>query len=378
MKILITGGAGFIGSNIANKLLDKGHEIVILDNLSPQIHGDNPEITSPLYKKIAGKTLFIKGTVCKKEDWEIALNGVEVVVHLAAETGTGQSMYEITRYAEVNILGTAVLLDILANSSSYNVKKIVLSSSRSVYGEGKYFSQELGFVYPRHRSSTDMEKGDFELKYQGAVTPLKLVATDELSKLHPSSIYGITKMNQEQLISCATESLGIAFVCFRYQNVYGPLQSLTNPYTGILSIFSTLIRNNKPINVFEDGTESRDFVYIDDVADATILGIENELANNEIFNVGSGVNTSVTKVAELLTKSYNRNVPITITGNFRIGDIRHNFADISKIKNILGYSPKVDFKTGISQFAAWVNQQPAVESDYDRSINEMKNKGLIK
>lgn len=378
MKILITGGAGFIGSNLTKSLLSKGHEVVILDNLSPQIHGNNPTETSPLYKTIKDKTAFILGSVCVKADWEKALQGVEVVVHLAAETGTGQSMYQISRYTDVNIGGTAILLDILANDKKHTVKKVVLSSSRSVYGEGKYFSKELGLVYPKHRNSDDMQKGDFEIKYPGAISKLELLATDEESKIHPSSIYGITKQNQEQLIECTCKSLNINYVIFRYQNVYGPLQSLTNPYTGILSIFSTLIKNNKAINIFEDGTESRDFVFIDDVVTATILGIENEQANNNIFNVGTGVAINVTTVAEILNNKYHAQVPINVSGIFRLGDIRHNYADLTKIKTILGFTPSVNFEQGITQFVNWVNKQELVESDHENSINEMKAKGMIK
>ena len=378
MKILITGGAGFIGSNLANKLLEKGHEVVVLDSLSTQIHGNNPEQTSPLYQTIAGKTIFIKGNVCNRADWEKALEGVEVVAHLAAETGTGQSMYEISRYTDVNIGGTAILLDLLANNKAQTVKRVVISSSRSVYGEGKYFSKELGVVYPDHRKSEDMEIGDFEIKMEGGITPLELMGTDENSKIHPSSIYGITKQNQEQMITCACKSLGIDYVVFRYQNVYGPLQSLTNPYTGILSIFSNLIKNNKPINIFEDGTESRDFVFIDDVVNATVMGIEKEEAKNEVFNVGTGVAISVVDIAKTLLSKYDVNVPVAISGNFRLGDIRHNYADLTKIKQQLGFSPVVDFETGIAKFVAWVNQQSPVESNYEHSINEMKAKGLIK
>jgi dTDP-L-rhamnose 4-epimerase len=378
MKILITGGAGFIGSNLALKLMAKGHEIVVMDNLSEQIHGADPGTTSPLYQNIKDKVNFFRGDVCKKNDWEKVLPGVEVVVHLAAETGTGQSMYEIRKYTQVNIVGTSLMLDILANDKKFKVKKILIASSRAVYGEGKYFSDELGVVYPEHRASEDMNKGDFEVKIKGSDSVLKLLPTDEDSKIHPSSVYGITKQNQEQMIMCVCKSLQIDAVALRYQNVYGPGQSLQNPYTGILSIFSTLIKNNQPINVFEDGKESRDFVYIDDVVNATILAIEKQEANGEIFNVGTGVPTDVLHVAKTLVNSYNINVPINITGNFRIGDIRHNYADLAKINQLLGYMPAVDFETGIGSFVNWVNGQAITESKFDDSVGEMKTKGLLK
>lgn len=378
MKILITGGAGFIGSNLALALINKGHNIVVLDNLSQQIHGSNAVETSPLYNSIKNKVTFIKGDVTIKEDWQKALTGVDVIVHYAAETGTGQSMYEIDRYTKVNIGGTALMLDLLANDKTLQVKKVVVASSRSIYGEGKYFSEELGYVYPKHRDDSAMRKGDFEVKYANQQSALQLVATDEESKIHPSSVYGITKQNQEQMVLCVCKAIGIKAIAFRYQNVYGPGQSLTNPYTGILSIFSSLILNNKPINIFEDGKESRDFVFIDDVVAATVLGIENDTIENDIFNVGAGVATDVITVAKTLVVKYNKDVPLTITGNYRLGDIRHNYADLTKIKNALGFTPKVSFEEGITKFAKWVTTQTIVESKFDVSINEMKEKGLFK
>jgi dTDP-L-rhamnose 4-epimerase len=377
MKILITGGAGFIGSNLALKLISKGHNVTVLDSLSKQIHGENPEASSTLYQSIADKVNFIKGTVESAGDIEQAIAGQEVIVHLAAETGTGQSMYQIKKYTDVNISGTALLLDTLANNKN-TVKKIIIASSRAIYGEGKYLSQELGYVYPKHRTDACMQAKDFEVKYPGCKQPLTLVATDEESKIHPSSVYGITKQNQEQMIMTVSSMIGIAPVALRYQNVYGPGQSLSNPYTGILSIFSTLIKNNKEINIFEDGKESRDFVFIDDIIDATILGIENENANNNIFNVGTGVATEVNTVVKELMANYGKSVPATISGNYRLGDIRHNFADITKIKSVLGFKPKVDFMQGIAKFAEWVNTQEIKTDKYQQSLKEMKDRGLFK
>ncbi|BAU55752.1 NAD-dependent epimerase/dehydratase family protein [Mucilaginibacter gotjawali] len=378
MKILITGGAGFIGSNLALSLLKENHEITILDNLSAQIHGDEPDKTSPLYNSIKNEVNFIKGSVTSKTDWEKAINDNEVIVHFAAETGTGQSMYEIARYTEVNIQGTALMLDILANSN-HHVKKVVIASSRSIYGEGKYYAEDLNeYVYPEHRTSGFMDKGYFDVKYPGCEKELKLVATDENSKIHPSSVYGITKQNQEQLVMTVCPTIGIAPVAFRYQNVYGPGQSLTNPYTGILSIFSTLIKNGKPINIFEDGLESRDFVFIDDVVNATYLGITKEAANNGIFNVGTGVAIDVLTVAKTLVEKYNIDVPLNITGNYRLGDIRHNYADIEKIGKTLGFKPSVSFNKGIGAFTDWVNKQEIGLGKYEQSLAEMKQKGLFK
>ncbi|MCG8286144.1 NAD-dependent epimerase/dehydratase family protein [Acinetobacter seifertii] len=375
-NVLITGGAGFIGSNLALKLISKGYNVTVLDNLSPQIHGDNPQESSPLFLSIKDKVNFILGTVTSKSDWELALKDQDAIIHLAAETGTGQSMYEVQKYVDVNINGTALMLDLLVNNS-YPVKKVIVASSRSIYGEGKYISKELGVVYPTQRTADYMDQKDFEVKYHGS-SELELVATDEESKIHPSSVYGITKQNQEQMVLTVCSSMGIAGVAFRYQNVYGPGQSLKNPYTGILSIFSTQIKNGNKINIFEDGKESRDFVYIDDVVEATILGLEKEEANNQVFNVGTGIATSVITVADQLVKNYNIDVPITISGNYRLGDIRHNYADLTKIKKYLGFEPKVSFEEGIKEFTQWVNTQEIQEDRYQQSINEMKEKGLYK
>ncbi|OOQ59467.1 NAD-dependent epimerase/dehydratase family protein [Mucilaginibacter pedocola] len=377
MKVLITGGAGFIGSNLALHLLKHNHQVTVLDNLLPQIHGNSPADTSPLYQSITGKVNFIEGTVTSKADWEKAIADNEVIVHFAAETGTGQSMYEIERYTNVNIQGTAIMLDLLANSK-HQVKKVLIASSRSIYGEGRYYSEELGYVYPGHRTQQLMDAGDFEVHYPGCSKPLKLVATDEESKIHPSSVYGITKQNQEQMIMTVCPTIGIAAVALRFQNVYGPGQSLSNPYTGILSIFSTLIKNGTPINIFEDGLESRDFVFIDDVVEATYLGITKDEANSQTFNVGTGVATDVLTVANTLISKYGKSVPLTVTGNYRLGDIRHNYADITKIGKALGFKPTVDFETGIGKFTAWVNTQQIGAGRYEDSLAEMKEKGLFK
>jgi len=377
-RILITGGAGFIGSALTKKLLHAGHEVTILDNLSPQIHGNNPEKTSPLYRSIKGSVNLIVGSINDKKDLTLALANQDVIVHLAAETGTGQSMYKIKHYTDVNIGGTALLLDILANERT-DVKKIVVASSRSIYGEGRYFSEELStYIYPSHRLSLDMDRGDFEVKHKSCRGPLQLVSTDEDSKIHPSSVYGITKQNQEQMIMTVCPTIGIAPVALRYQNVYGPGQSLSNPYTGILSIFSTLIKNNKAINIFEDGKESRDFVFIDDVVEATYQAVVNPSADNQIFNVGTGIPVDVTTVAKSLIECYGTHVPVTITGNYRLGDIRHNFADINKIAEKLNFKPQIPFEIGIKKFAEWVNTQDIVVGGYDESIKEMRSKGLLK
>lgn len=376
-NVLITGGAGFIGSNVALKLVNKGYEVTVLDNLSKQIHGDNPEENSPLYLSIKDNVKFVKGSVASREDWLKVLDGQDAVIHFAAETGTGQSMYDVEHYVNTNIGGTALLLDILANTQ-HSIKRIVVAESRAIYGEGKYHCSKCGYVFPKERRDEDMSHGDFECKCPLCGGDVELVPTTEDSEIHPSSVYGITKQVQGQLVHLCCKSIGIESVSFRYQNVYGPGQSLSNPYTGILSIFSTRIKNGNGINIFEDGKETRDFVYIDDVADATIRGLETPDISGEVFNVGTGVATDVLTVAKTLIKHYGIDVPITVSGNYRLGDIRHNYADITKARKLLGFEPKWSFDEGIKQFTKWVNQQEIQEDKYEASIEEMKAKGLYK
>ena len=375
-NVLISGGGGFIGSHLALRLADLGYGVRVLDNLSEQIHGANPETTSPLYAAIKGRVEFICGTVTSREDWEKALKNQHVVVHLAAETGTGQSMYQVEKYTQVNIQGTSILLDILTNQP-HQVEKVVVASSRAIYGEGKYISKELGVVYPPHRDDADMRAGDFEVKYPGS-TKLEVAATDESSKIHPSSVYGITKQVQEQLTLNVCGAIGMPAVAFRFQNVYGPGQSLSNPYTGILSIFSNLIKSGQNINIFEDGRETRDFVFISDVVEATIAGIERECANQQVFNVGTGKQTTVLDVARTLIKHYGREVPMVVSGMYRLGDIRHNFADTTRLREVLKVTPKVEFDEGMRRFAEWVDAQSASGNGFERSLEEMRSRGLLR
>ena len=374
-NILITGGAGFIGSNVALKLINLGYTVTVLDNLSEQIHGSNHE-SSALYQSICGKVIFIKGDITNRIDVEKAIEGHNAIIHLAAETGTGQSMYAIERYNHVNVSGTALLLDVLVNQKN-SVKKIILASSRAVYGEGKYRNSQSESVYPQSRSVELMQNGTFEMTAENGQI-LEPLATDENSKLHPTSFYGLTKLQQEQMVAMVCESIGINFVILRYQNVFGLGQSLLNPYTGILSIFSTQILNGKALNIFEDGLMTRDFINIEDTVNATIKSLESATANNQIINIGTGVATSVLSVANLLVNAYKKEVPVEISGDFRIGDIRHNFADLDKAKRLLNFQPKVSFEKGIQEFTNWVLQQPRTDNHFDQSLQEMKEKGFLK
>jgi dTDP-L-rhamnose 4-epimerase len=374
MRVLITGGAGFIGSHLAECLLSNDHEVRIFDNLSPQIHGDSKVLTKPLL----GNVDLIIGDVRDKEAFSKALDNQEIIVHLAAETGTGQSMYEIQRYESTNIQGTAILFDHLINSSKRTINKVVVASSRSIYGEGKYRCQVHDFVYPNVRKKEDLLIGKYEPTCPICNEKCSLVETDEDSKIHPTSFYGLTKQVQEQTTLMFARTMGISGFALRYQNVYGPGQSLNNPYTGILAIFANQARENKLINIFEDGKESRDFVYIDDVVEATYQAITHEETAVEALNVGSGHRVTVHEVAEQIVKFFKSESKVEVTGAFREGDIRHNIASLNKVKEVLEFNPRWNFEDGINEFLKWAdNQQPLETSGYEKSLIEMKRKGLL-
>ncbi|MET0862053.1 MAG: NAD-dependent epimerase/dehydratase family protein [Microbacterium sp.] len=374
--VLITGGAGFIGTRLARRFVEAGHTVTVLDSLIAQVHGEDPRNTSPLLRSLDGVASVIEGTVTSSDDLRTALQGATIVIHLAAETGTGQSMYEIDRYVEANVGGTAKLLDLLANEP-HTVSRVVVASSRSIYGEGSYRTADGRIVYPPHRADSEMAAGDFEVHVAGEGA-LVMIPTDERAKLHPSSVYGITKQMQESLVMTVGPTIDIQPVALRYQNVYGPGQSLKNPYTGILSIFSTLIRQGKDINIFEDGLESRDFVYIDDIVESTFLAATLPGAAGHTINVGSGVATTVNDVVDALFEAFGTSVPTTVTGNYRLGDIRHNVADTTVLREVLGYEPQTDFRTGVGRFVEWVLTEPVEESGYERSLKEMAERSLLK
>lgn len=376
-KILITGGAGFIGSSLALEAETRGHEVLLLDNLSEQIHGAD-SASSPLYRRVADRFEIVEADVRNSDALRDALQKVDTVVHLAAETGTGQSMYDIANYVSVNIDATGLLLDLIANDPQISISKLVVASSRAVYGEGKYECRSHGTVYPLAREEAKMAEGAFEPTCPDCGESTRLLPTDENSKKHPTSLYGITKSTQEDLVLNVGGALGIPTTAFRYQNVYGPGQSLSNPYTGILSIFSTRIRNENPIDIYEDGLESRDFIYIDDVVKATMLGIEIDDQQPEVYNVGSGVATTVVEVVEALAGALSLDFESRTTGAFRIGDIRHNVADLEKISTRLGFAPEVSFEQGVANFCKWVLSTEAPEDNYDKSIAELSQKGILK
>jgi dTDP-L-rhamnose 4-epimerase len=372
-RILITGGAGFIGSNVARKLISNDNEVTILDNFNPQIHNGKMELEDDIKKEAK----LIIGDVTDKNTLYESLAGKDAVIHLAAETGTGQSMYNIAHYTNVNILATAYLCDYIINENN-SLKTVIVASSRAIYGEGKYLSPVFGDVYPVGRTNKSI-KNSFEVTCPiSGEQNLELRPTDESAKIHPSSFYGITKQVQEQMIMLAAKLKSINGFSLRYQNVYGPGQSLKNPYTGILSVFSRLALKNEPINIFEDGQESRDFVFINDVVDATVACLNKR--GQYIFNVGSGAKTTVLEVAQEIVSYLKSASQIQISGMFREGDIRHNIADTSLINKEIGFVPKWEFKDGLHKFLDWVLQQqdiPASTDDYRKSLEELRDRGLL-
>jgi dTDP-L-rhamnose 4-epimerase len=380
-KVLITGGLGFIGLALARTLVREGMTVRLLDNLSPQIHGVDPQLElGALLEKHDVEVM--RGDVCERPDWVVALKDVSSVVHLAAETGTGQSMYRIADYTSTNVMGTALLLDVLTNDS-HGVKKLVLASSRSVYGEGAYHCALCGPIYPPMRSLGGLQASQWEPPCPicgGAIQP---AATPETARTSPASVYAATKLAQEDLVRIVANALGIPFLILRLQNVYGEGQSLNNPYTGILSIFSNRIRQGKEIVLFEDGQESRDFVHVSDVAEAMMLGLTSEGGDGLTLNVGSGAQVSVELVARSLKRQFHdSSTPMVVSGQYRLGDIRHNFADLSEIRRSLDFSPKVPLEEGMARFVRWVKTQPILqngtEDGLDRANRELIERGLMK
>lgn len=372
--VLITGGAGFIGQRVARVLLDQAVNVRILDNFNPQIHATNV-LPDDLSKHVE----IFKADVRDRDTLKRALVGADALVHLAAETGTGQSMYEIDRYFSVNVQGTATLLDLLQNDDcGQSLRSIVVASSRAVYGEGAYQCSAHGMVFPEQRTRERMSACAFEPVCPFCASPVNLLPTPEVAPFLPMSMYGLTKQVQEQSVLLFARTRGINGFGLRYQNVYGPGQSLKNPYTGILAVFSNLARQNQGIEIYEDGLESRDFVYIDDVVEATIRSIDYSGQFVGALNVGSGQATSVMTVAQEIKAYFDSSSTIKVTGAFRMGDIRHNIADVSKLEHVLGFVPGVPFRQGLANFLGWAAEQaPEDKAAYLRSVSELAARGLM-
>jgi dTDP-L-rhamnose 4-epimerase len=369
MRVLITGGAGFIGSHLTDLLLGCGHGVRVLDNLTAQVHG--PLCGRPAY--LSSEAELIVGDVRNRDIVQRALQGVDAVVHLAAAVGVGQSMYDIGSYVEVNELGTANLLEALSLNP---VQRLIVASSMSIYGEGLARRKDGTLISPPHRTEQRLRHGLWELEDTDgeSVTP---AATPEGKQPSLRSIYALNKYVQERMALIIGRAYGVPTVALRFFNVYGPRQTLSNPYTGVLAIFAARLLNHKPPLVFEDGQQRRDFVHVRDVARACRLALEERRVQDCVFNIGSGQSRSILSVAENLAAVLGKSsITPQVTGKYRAGDIRHCFADVTRSRAKLGYEPTVDFTEGLEQLAEWVADKVA-DDRVDHAIAELETRGLV-
>ena len=370
-NVLVTGGAGFIGSHLVDALVAKGHRVRVLDALVSQVHGEN---SAPAYLNSAAE--FIAGDVCDREVVDRALEGIDVVFHEAAEVGVGQSMYEIERYVRANDLGTAVLLEaILARRPQ--IKKIVVASSMSIYGEGAYTCETCGPMAPQIRPASQLLERRWEVECPKCGKNLSPAPTTEEKPLFPTSVYAVTKQDQEQFCLAVGRSYGIPAVALRYFNVYGTRQALSNPYTGVCAIFSArLLNKNRPL-IFEDGEQTRDFVHVSDIVQANLLALETDRADYQAINVGTGRSTSIRTVSRLLAEGLGLDLEPEIVSKYREGDIRHCVSDISKAKSLLGYEPQVTLERGIPELLSWVRAQ-AAQDQVASATAELESRQLVR
>jgi dTDP-L-rhamnose 4-epimerase len=371
MKVLVTGGAGFIGSYVCKELLDHGHEVVVLDNLDPQIHAGYEGW--PGYMPQGCKKIL--GDVRNRELLADLLNECDAVIHLAAAVGVGQSMYAIEHYTSVSVMGTAILLEELIKRKE-KIRKLIVASSMSIYGEGLYKKKNGELIYPKSRSIAQLQKKDWEPKDENGEDLLPM-PTNESKPLQPESVYAINKRDQEEMCLVVGKAYNIPTVAFRMFNVFGPYQALSNPYTGVAAIFSGRLLNNQQPLIFEDGNQRRDFVYAEDVARAYVMALTNDEVNGLALNLGSGQSVSITQVAETIANVMGKKIGPVVTGNSRDGDIRHCFSDITLIKGKLGWKPNWSFEDGMKPLVEWLSGQKA-EDKVDNAYDELRKKGLIK
>jgi dTDP-L-rhamnose 4-epimerase len=369
--ILITGGAGFIGSHTADALIARGHVVRVLDWLDPQIHGNADVFPTYLHPAVER----IRGDVRNLEDVTQALDGVCAVYHFAALTGVGQSMYELRNYAHVNSTGTATVLEAILQRGQ-PLKRFVLASSRAVYGEGTHLCPRCGIVYPPLRRREDLEQGHFAPLCPSCGADTDSIATAEERPLQPVSVYGWTKKHQEDLCLHAAQTFGLPVVCLRYFNVYGSRQSLKNPYTGIVSIFFNRLMAGQPISLYEHGLPGRDFVHISDVVRANVLALEAEDALGCRLNIGTERRHTVLDLAQALASACGQSPSFLDRGEFRIGDINSCFANIERARRVLGYQPQVTLEEGMREFVAWARQQESIDL-YERTVRELSGHGLF-
>jgi len=367
-KVLITGGAGFVGSHVADELLDAGYTVRVLDNLAPQVHGTRARRPSYLAREVE----FIRGDVRDREAISRALEGIDSVFHFAAVVGVGQSMYEIANYTDNNSQGTAVLLESL---SAQPIERLIVASSMSVYGEGLYRTRDGASAEGRERTLEQLRAHDWEVRASTG-EPLIPVQTPETKGPALPSVYAISKYHQERLCLTIGRAYGIDTVALRFFNIFGTRQALSNPYTGVLAIFASRFLNNSSPLANEDGKQRRDFVHVRDVAQACRLALELPQAAGEVFNIGSGRNYSVLEIAEQMARVLGKEeIEPEIVGKCRVGDIRNCFADISHARNVLGYKPRVSLKEGLVELAGWLEGQIAVDR-VDHAARELNARGL--
>jgi dTDP-L-rhamnose 4-epimerase len=373
-KVLVTGGAGFIGSHTTDLLMERGYQVTILDNLEPQVHGQ--ERKPPDY--INKNAVFTYGNILDRQLLTKTIREVDAVIHLAAMVGVGQSMYQIERYVDANTRGTSNILDILVNTEN-NIKKLVVASSMSIYGEGKYHCEKCASnIYPGLRSEAQLEKKQWNHFCPTCGYPLSSLPTDEEKPLLPTSIYAITKRHQEEMCLLIGKTYGIPTVALRYFNIYGSRQALSNPYTGCAAIFTSRILNNKPPYIFEDGNQTRDFIHVKDVAQANLNALEHNNANYQAINIGTGKPLSIKKLAETLTKLYNKpNLQPYTSNEYRKGDIRHCYADISKAQKLLNFKPAITLENGLTELTRWAKTHGWDVVDlFEKALKELKEKHL--
>jgi dTDP-L-rhamnose 4-epimerase len=371
VKILVTGGGGFVGSHLVDALLGAGHEVRVLDNLYEEVHGKAAK--RPDYLN-AGAELQI-GDVRDRDAVRRALEGVEIVFHLAAIVGVGQSMYEMQRYVSANSLGAAVLLEEIVARRD-RIRKMLVASSMSIYGEGAYRNASSEVVHPSLRSEADLAARRFEIADADG-RPLEAIPTPETKTLQPTSIYAVTKRDHEEMFLAVGAAYGIPAVALRYFNIYGTRQALSNPYTGVMAIFSARLLNRHPPMIFEDGLQSRDFVHVSDVVQANLLAMEKDAADGKVYNVGTGNPTTILRIAGLLAEQLDFPQPPDVVGRYRAGDIRHCYADISRIRDELGYRPAVSLADGVEELLAWLRSQTAVDK-IDQAARELEVRGLAR
>lgn len=368
-NILVTGGAGFIGSFLVDELVRKGYSVQIFDNLEKQVHqGKKP-------KYLGKKAQFVKGDVRDYQVLKKAVKGIDAIFHLASSVGVGQSNYEIKKYCDTNVGGNANLLDILVNSK-HRVKKLITVSSMTGLGEGNYKCKKCGIVRPPLREEAQLKKHLWEPKCPSCKRSLYPMPTDEKAIEYPNSIYAITKKTQQDISLLFGKTYNIPTVVLRLFNVYGPRQSLSNPYTGVTAIFISRIKNNQKVVVYEDGMQTRDFISVHDVVRALISALEKTTADNQVVNIGSGKPTSIKNIAETLGNLLAKPGLVNVSGEFRKGDIRHCFADIKKAKKLLGWNPKVSLKQGFRELIEWSAQEKA-EDKFSSAEKELRQRGIL-